>query len=307
MAAFLADAGRTVRLYESDTIAAGASGRNSGIVQHPFDPVLADLYRRTLAEYRLLADASDGTFRIESEPAGLLYVGHDPALAERTARDWTAAWPTTMAEVLVGPALARARAGARARSRRLPPGHRLSGRSRGRNRGVCRSRSTTRSGVRDRRLGAARARGLPRRRRPRRRRARSPRRLVVVAGGPWTPSIVDPSGAWRPIRPSWGVVASVALDGAPRHGLEAIDIAIEPADAEPPPSGPIGGADARAATPTSSSASCPPPDRAPSARRSCPRSRIPARGSLPCAGWGAATCRAWPMPRCSVCGAVPGR
>jgi glycine/D-amino acid oxidase-like deaminating enzyme len=51
---------------------------------------------------------------------------------------------------------------------------------------------------------------------------------VVVAAGPWSPGIVDPSGAWRPIRPVWGVIASVAVPSAPRHGLEAIDIDIEP-------------------------------------------------------------------------------
>jgi glycine/D-amino acid oxidase-like deaminating enzyme len=51
---------------------------------------------------------------------------------------------------------------------------------------------------------------------------------VVVAAGPWTPAAVDPSGRWRPIRPIWGVVLAVALAAAPRHGLEAIDIDIEP-------------------------------------------------------------------------------
>ena len=61
-AAFLAEAGLRVRLYERSAIAAGASGRNSGIVQHPFDPVLADLYRRSLGEYRLLADRSGSAF-----------------------------------------------------------------------------------------------------------------------------------------------------------------------------------------------------------------------------------------------------
>jgi glycine/D-amino acid oxidase-like deaminating enzyme len=61
---------------------------------------------------------------------------------------------------------------------------------------------------------------------------------VVVAAGPWTPAAVDPSGRWRPIRPIWGVVLAVALDAAPRHGLEAIDIDIEPG--EPDPGGPDG-------------------------------------------------------------------
>jgi glycine/D-amino acid oxidase-like deaminating enzyme len=50
----------------------------------------------------------------------------------------------------------------------------------------------------------------------------------VVAAGPWTAALVDPSGAWRPIRPSWGVVAQVDLESAPRHVLEEADIDIEP-------------------------------------------------------------------------------
>jgi glycine/D-amino acid oxidase-like deaminating enzyme len=36
-AAFLADAGLAVVLVERDTIASGASGRNSGVIQHPYD------------------------------------------------------------------------------------------------------------------------------------------------------------------------------------------------------------------------------------------------------------------------------
>jgi glycine/D-amino acid oxidase-like deaminating enzyme len=53
---------------------------------------------------------------------------------------------------------------------------------------------------------------------------------VVVAAGPWTPAIVDPSGRWCPIRPVWGVVAEVDLASPPRHVLEEaeIDATIEP-------------------------------------------------------------------------------
>ncbi|HEX3429232.1 MAG TPA: FAD-dependent oxidoreductase, partial [Candidatus Limnocylindrales bacterium] len=53
-ASFLAAAGARVRLYERTAIAAGASGRNSGILQHPFDAVLARLYLASLVEYRAL-------------------------------------------------------------------------------------------------------------------------------------------------------------------------------------------------------------------------------------------------------------
>jgi glycine/D-amino acid oxidase-like deaminating enzyme len=53
---------------------------------------------------------------------------------------------------------------------------------------------------------------------------------VVVTAGPWTPAIIDPSGAWRPILPFWGVIVELELDAAPRHVLEEADIdaAIEP-------------------------------------------------------------------------------
>src|SRR5918999_609988 len=47
-APFLAEAGARVELFERDTLAAGASGRNSGSIQHPFDPVLAQLHFETL-------------------------------------------------------------------------------------------------------------------------------------------------------------------------------------------------------------------------------------------------------------------
>ena len=52
---------------------------------------------------------------------------------------------------------------------------------------------------------------------------------VVVAAGPWSPGLVDPSGAWRPIRPVWGVVVDIELAMPPRHVLEQADIDIEPA------------------------------------------------------------------------------
>jgi glycine/D-amino acid oxidase-like deaminating enzyme len=55
-----------------------------------------------------------------------------------------------------------------------------------------------------------------------------PAGVVLVAAGPSTPELLDPSGSWRPIRPVWGVVASLALDRAPHHALESADISIEP-------------------------------------------------------------------------------
>ena len=40
LAAFLAEDGARVRLYERAVLAAGASGRNSGLLQHPMDEPL---------------------------------------------------------------------------------------------------------------------------------------------------------------------------------------------------------------------------------------------------------------------------
>src|SRR4029079_17184669 len=55
-AAFLAEGGARVTLYEREALAAGASGRNSGVVQHPFDPAMVPLYFETVELYRRLAD-----------------------------------------------------------------------------------------------------------------------------------------------------------------------------------------------------------------------------------------------------------
>ena len=50
---------------------------------------------------------------------------------------------------------------------------------------------------------------------------------VVVAAGPWTPAIVDPSGAWRPISPLWGVVVDAGLADPPRHAIEEVWTGVE--------------------------------------------------------------------------------
>jgi glycine/D-amino acid oxidase-like deaminating enzyme len=43
---------------------------------------------------------------------------------------------------------------------------------------------------------------------------------VLVAAGPWTPEVVDPTGAWRPIVAVWGVVVEVRMSDPPRHVVE---------------------------------------------------------------------------------------
>src|SRR5689334_5565404 len=93
-AAFLAESGASVTLVERDGLASAASGANSGVIQHPFDPVLAGLYRETLAHDRRLAVADVG-FAMGSEPAGLLYLSRD----ERTVRETDAALAATFPDL----------------------------------------------------------------------------------------------------------------------------------------------------------------------------------------------------------------
>src|SRR5215210_1189360 len=91
-AAFLAEAGAPVTLVEREGLASGASGANSGVVQHPFDPVLASLYRDTLALYRELA-AADLGFRIAEQPSGLLYISADESAVRFVDESLAEAFP----------------------------------------------------------------------------------------------------------------------------------------------------------------------------------------------------------------------
>ena len=92
-AAFLAGEGARVTLIEAREIAAGASGRNSGVVQHPFDPALRDLYLASVAAYRELAAEGALEFALPASPAGLLLVGLRPDGPRRLAMDLAALWP----------------------------------------------------------------------------------------------------------------------------------------------------------------------------------------------------------------------
>src|SRR3954471_23311355 len=75
LAAFLAEAGASVVLYEREAIAAGASGRNSGVVQHPLDTELAQLYEESLGHYR---ERGRG-FALPEDHVGLLLVSEEPS------------------------------------------------------------------------------------------------------------------------------------------------------------------------------------------------------------------------------------
>ncbi|HUP54453.1 MAG TPA: FAD-binding oxidoreductase [Methylomirabilota bacterium] len=230
-AAQLAEAGRRVVLFERTEIAAAASGRNSGVVQHPFDPVLIDLHLETLDLYRQLS-ATDGAgegFELSAEPAGLLMVTHDADAARRLAHDLASSHPR-LSPVFLAPDAARRLEPALApgvAACRVAIGYPVAPAAATR----AWAARATRLGV-DIRVGAGarpwidagRAAGVELASGE-----RVPAGDVVVAAGPWTPEVVDPSGRWRPIAPSWGVVVSMTLTQPPRHVLEEAEIDIEPA------------------------------------------------------------------------------
>ena len=99
LAAFLAEDGARVRLYERDEIAAGASGRNSGLLQHPMDELLTDIFDASEAHYRELGHG----FVMPEDTVGVLVVGEDPAALEPTRADLAARFPELRAETLDAP------------------------------------------------------------------------------------------------------------------------------------------------------------------------------------------------------------
>jgi glycine/D-amino acid oxidase-like deaminating enzyme len=228
-ATFLAEAGLSVTLYESTDIAAGASGRNSGVIQHPFDPVLVSLYEISLALYRALAANPIADFVLPAEPAGLLAVGWDETSASSLAHDWLATYPATAPEVVVGSALRNVEPSLAdgVVACRLAIGYPVAPAAATRGfaavavaRGArIRLGDEVRLALRDGAVEGVEAGGRI-----------EPAGVVVVAAGPWTPSLVDPSGAWAPIGRSWGVVADIRLPDAPAHVLEELALEIEPDD-----------------------------------------------------------------------------
>src|SRR5688572_16507646 len=92
-AAFLAENGAEVTLAEQSEIGAGASGRNSGAVQHPFDPALTALHEETVAIYRELEAPGTEAFPLDRPPDGLLSVAPEPTPLQAFADDVRRALP----------------------------------------------------------------------------------------------------------------------------------------------------------------------------------------------------------------------
>lgn len=218
-AAFLAEAGASVRLFERSEIGAGASGRNSGAVQHPFDPVLYRLHAETLAHYRVLS-TGNGTFSFPPLPAGLLLLADDLATAHRRVDELAVAFPELAPRVIDRDTLPR-------EEPILTPGwlaiHLSTGYP------IPPMAAVQAFADRARRAGAALEIG--RRARPEVAAhrvagtvlddgSRLPAGRVLVAAGPWTAELVDQSGGWRPLARTYGVTVQMALPSPARHVLE---------------------------------------------------------------------------------------
>ena len=247
-AALLAEGGASVALIEATAIGAGASGRNMGAIQHPFDPLLTPLYRDSLDRYRALA-AEDGSFSLPEHPVGVLMIDDDAAAARRQVERLAALLPDLGATFLdfeevadAEPSLVRGFAACllAATGYPIPPASAT----------AAWARLAERRGVQlmvgtggEPWIEDGRARGV--------RLADGSRiaaNAVLVASGPWAPAHVDPSGGWQPIARTWGVTVQLQLgSAAPRHIVEqdavdavnrqvnaAAEAGAMPRDADPP-------------------------------------------------------------------------
>ncbi|MEO8252007.1 MAG: FAD-binding oxidoreductase [Chloroflexota bacterium] len=223
-AAILAERGATVSLFEATAIGAGASGRNMGAIQHPFDAVLAPLYHASLQRYHDLA-AGDHGFAMPSQPVGILLLNRDPDAARRQVERLTAAVPDLEPEFMdadqvadTEPSLVTGLAACRlATGFPIPPASATAAFARQ----AVRSGTTVRIGIAAVPwIAEGRARGVQ---------LADGTRLaagaVLVAAGPWSPPLVDPTGAWEPIRSTWGVTVQLDLGrSAPRHVVEEDEV-----------------------------------------------------------------------------------
>jgi D-hydroxyproline dehydrogenase subunit beta len=207
-AAFLAEAGLSVELFERGELAGAASGRNQGSVQHPFDELLVPLHEETVSIYRALEG-----FPFPDEPAGLLLLSRSGAVAvgdppPELRPEWLDGRPLTELEPSLAPGISACRleTGYPVRPEAATRALAALARARG---AVLQEGVQARLDLRGRRTHGVLLPDGPR-----------AAGVVLVAAGPWTSSFVDSTGGWRPIEPVWGVVAEVELEDPPRHVLE---------------------------------------------------------------------------------------
>jgi glycine/D-amino acid oxidase-like deaminating enzyme len=223
-AAILAERGARVVLFEATAIGAGASGRNLGAIQHPFDGALAALYYASLERYHALAAYDEG-FAMLARPAGVLMINRDPEASRRQVRHLSALVPDLNVEFVDVDAVAAAEpslvpgfaacllhtgypippASATAAFARLAAEHGAQ----------IRVGNSAEPWIED---GAVRGVKLADG-------TSQPAGAVLIAAGPWSPPLVDDTGAWEPIRRTWGVTVQLDLgDAAPHHVIEEDEV-----------------------------------------------------------------------------------
>lgn len=214
-AAFLAEGGARVTLYEREAVAAGASGRNSGILQHPMDPALTALYEASLELYATLGHG----FSFPAEPSGVLVLSPDRDLLAADRVGAQASFPELAPEWIEGaeleaaePAVAPGLFGYRlATGRPVPPAaatRAWAARAEAAGARIVVGEEAV-AAVRDERVEGVRVGGRL-----------EPAGAAVVAAGPWSRAAAGLDGQWPPVTGIWGVVAQVRLAEPPRHSIE---------------------------------------------------------------------------------------
>jgi glycine/D-amino acid oxidase-like deaminating enzyme len=211
LAALLAEAGASVRLYEREAIAAAASGRNSGVLQHPLDEALTGIHARSLALYETLGHGFD----YPAEPTGVLVVSDDPEQLRLEHAELAARFPEVAPEWLEGAAVREAEPGLAdglcavrlETGRPVPPAAAAAAwAERARAAGAELEIGVEVQAVEvdgGRATGVRTAAGL------------EPAGAVALAAGPWTAALAP-----APVRALWGVNVEVRLPEPPRLTLE---------------------------------------------------------------------------------------
>ena len=221
-AAFLAEAGQSVALFEREQVAAGASGRNSGAIQRPLDPPLGDLYCSTLKLYRELT-AADAGFALSERAVGLLIVSPDHIALEAVGDAIRRTTPDLRPEVIPAPDLQvlEPHLAANLSACRLQTGYPVAPAAATlafAQRAVNAGATIETADARPMTDGGGRVTGVEAGS------LRVPASQVLLAAGPWTSALVEPWIETAPIRPLWGVVVGVELADAPQHVIEELGI-----------------------------------------------------------------------------------
>jgi len=211
-AAYLAEADATVAVFDEHGVGSGASGRNSGAIEHPYDAVQQDIYEVSLQLLRKLGVS------LPEAPVGVLLLERDEAVVAELAVQMGHQHPELNPRVLDPDELL-------ALEPDIAPGYR-----------ACRletgfpipPRLTTELYAQEaQRHGAKFVIGAPAALLWDGRKCLGVRvggedvlaNEIIVAAGSMTSRVVDPEGKWVPVFPSWGINLEVSMAPTPRHVL----------------------------------------------------------------------------------------